>query len=135
MKFINATLAALITTAILGSPASAEIFSDKQADLTQVKIVLGGNNANNSKPTAWGIDSNYIGPGDITRLRKIEIYLDDEKRLTAIKITRETYTGDIATLLFTDVKEFSIMRLKKGSRRAHQTVQITVRSTDSLSIP
>lgn len=66
---------------------------------------------------------------------EVPIYLDDEKRLTAVKITRETYTGDIATLLFTDVKEFSIMRLKEGSKRVHQMVRITVRSTDTLSIP
>ena len=88
-----------------------------------------------SQPSAWGVYSDYIGPGDINRLISVELYLDTYNRISAVKVTRESYTGDMVVSIFTGVVEFSIQTLKPGSDRPSKETEVIIRTADSLSIP
>ena len=125
----------LLTVGLLPTTASAKKLSHSEPLVTQLKIVHSGTGITEKTPTSWGINSNYIGPGDINRLVSVDIYLDGEKRIAYIKIKRETYTGDVATLLFSDVKEISIQTLLKGSKKPAKKVKISVYTADSLTFP
>lgn len=133
---IGVMFAALIFTAYFITPtAEAKKLSGKTVEVTQLKIVHTGNISGSPTPSSWGINSNYIGPGDITRLIAVDIYLDSEQRIAYIKITRESYTGDLVTFLFSDVKEISIQTLKPGAKRQHKKVPISIYTADSLTFP
>ncbi len=114
--------------------AEAKTFSRSEADVTQVKIVTGPGSTS-SKTTAWGIDSTYIGPGDVNRLVSIDLYLDNEGRVGFVRIVRLTVVGDRVTQLFANVQELSIQTLPDGATRPHKKIPITVRSMDELSFP
>lgn len=129
--------------------AQAGVISQSKEKVTQVKIVHSGSGSDNittgilgknkrgapSQPTAWGVYSNYIGPGDINKLVGIDIYLDSEYRISFIKVTRESYTGDLVTSIFTNVSELSIQTLKSESKRPYKETPIIIRTADSLTFP
>jgi hypothetical protein len=135
-RYYGPIIAALVLTVFSIAPvAEAKKLSGKTVAVTQLKIVHTGQAGGSSAPSSWGIDSNYIGPGDIARLIAVDIYLDNEKRIAYIKITRESYTGDLVTFLFSDVKEISIQTLKPGDKRPHKKVPVSVHTADSLTFP
>ncbi|MDH5636972.1 MAG: hypothetical protein OEZ04_00605 [Nitrospinota bacterium] len=143
------------------SPADAGVLSKSTAKITQLRIVHSGPSSSMgeaasfrargggqglagkshpaldgpSNPGTWGVYSDYIGPGDINRLLSIEVYLDSYNRIAAVKISRESYTGDIVTSLFTGIVEFSIQTLKPGSSRPSKKTSITVRTADGITFP
>lgn len=133
----------------LSGDALAGVISRSKEKVTQVKIVHTGSSSTEinsgkplisaegapSQPTAWGISSNYIGPGDINKLMGIDIYLDSESRISIIKVTRESYTGDLVTSIFTGVSELSIQTLKPGANRPYKETPIIIRTADSLTFP
>jgi hypothetical protein len=114
--------------------ASAKVLSKSTANVTQVKIVHGGA-GESARTSSWGIDSTYIGPGDVNRLVSIDVYLDGERRIAAVKVVRQTVVGDTVTLLFSDVRELSVQTLGEGATRPHHPTPITVRTADDLSFP
>ncbi len=128
---------ALIFSLIIVSTASAGVISESTAKITQLKIIhLGqGNQIAPSQPDAWGISSDRIGPGDIRKLIGVEVYIDAEQRISAVKVTRESYTGDMVTSIFTGVVEFSIQVLKEGANRPHKVAPITILTADSITFP
>ncbi|MDH5756841.1 MAG: hypothetical protein OEZ55_09255 [Nitrospinota bacterium] len=155
-----ATALAVALMAAMAAPADAKVFSKSTAKVTQLRIVHsgastpGGDQATFRKgsgpglagkshpaldgpaqPGMWGVYSDYIGPGDINRLLGIEIYLDSYNRISAIKVTRESYNGDVVTSLFTEIVEFSIQTLKPGSSRPSKETPIVVRTADEITIP
>lgn len=122
--------------AVTPTIAQAGLLSKQEVSVTQLKIVTSNGVAAPLKRTAWGIESNYIGPGDIRRLQRIDIYLDDEHRISFVKVTRTTYTNDTATLLFSQVQELSIQTLAAtGSTRPHQRLTIAIHTADSFTFP
>jgi hypothetical protein len=76
-----------------------------------------------------------IDSTDINRLRSVDFYMDTYNRITAVKISRESYTGDIVTSLLTGVREFSVQTVKPGSRRPSSSITISVKSAASLRFP
>ena len=136
MNYVPAlTLAALL--AFTGA-AQAGVISQSKPKITQVKIVHSGQDIKSSgpaQPDSWGIASNYIGPGDINRLRAIDIYLDSYNRISAVKVTRESYTGDLVTSVFTDVLELGIQTLQPGASRPSKETPVTIRTADGLVFP
>ncbi|MBF0170054.1 MAG: hypothetical protein HQK87_03020 [Nitrospinae bacterium] len=127
---LTAFVALLLTTIA----ADAKTFSKSESDVTQVMIVTGPATSV-TKTTAWGIDSTYIGPGDINRLVSIDIYLDNEGKIGFVRIVRLTTVGDQVTQLFADVRELSIQTLAAGTNRPHKRIPISVRSMDELKFP
>lgn len=128
--------AVLISLALSISPAEAKILSQLVAKVKQMKISLYRPDTGRDKPTAWGIESTYIGPGDIRRLLGVDIYMDAESRVTAVKVTRESATGDVMTLLFTDVLEISVETVKDGAvGRQYKETRITIHTADDLTFP
>ena len=117
--------------------ASAGVLSESTAKVTQLRIVHAGkgNLAKPAQPDAWGTTSDYIGPGDIHKVMGVEIYLDTEQRISAIKIKRESYAGDIVTSIFTRVIEFSVQTLKEDVNRPHNVVSIKILTADSITFP
>lgn len=135
-KALSALAAALVALALSGAPAGAETLSETVAKVVQLKITLSRPYTEQGKPTAWGIDSTYIGPGDIRRLLGVDIYLDSYNRISLVKVTRESPTGDVITLLFNDVLELSVETLKDGSRgRQFKETRITIHTTSDLTFP
>lgn len=128
-------VAVLLTLGFLASPADAGVLSETVAKVTQLKVVLAKPYAKETKPTAWGIDSTYIGPGDVRRLLGVDIYLDGYNRVSSVKITRESPTGDVITLLFNDVLELSVETVKSGAGRQFKETRITIHTADSLTFP
>lgn len=128
---------ALIAVALAlatGHPAEAKALSKSLVKVAQVRVVHSARDTA-INPTAWGIDSSYIGPGDIKRLQGIDIYLDSYNRITAVKFTRNTTLGDTVTQLFNDVMELSIETIKPGSEKPSQEIPITVHGADGLTFP
>ena len=141
------SFAVMIVTFCAGEPAWAGVISKSTVKVTQLKIEHSGGNIIRpqpvkpakpgvppSQPTAWGIFSNYVGPGDINRLRSVDIYLDSYNRISTVKIIRESYTGDIVTSIFTGVREFSVQTLKPGARRPYKQTTITIRTAFSAGV-
>ncbi len=127
------TLALLLALPI--GTAYGKTVSTSNVKATQIRIVQ-SDRAQPYKPaTAWGIDSRYIGPGEIRKLISIDIYLDAENRISTVKVIRETNVGDKVTLLFNDVLELSIQSLGAGKMRPHKEIPITVRTADELTFP
>lgn len=132
-----------------GGDAEGGVISQSKAKVTQLKIVHSASGSAGvktvkprksakgapSQPTAWGIYSDYIGPGDINRLIGIDIYLDSYNRISFIKVTRESYTGDLVTSIFTGVSELSIQTLKPGAKRPYKETPIIIRTADSITFP
>lgn len=134
----HVTALALAALLAAGSAAQAGVISQSKPKITQVKIVHAGQDiktAGPAQPDAWGIASNYIGPGDINRLRAIDIYLDSYSRISAVKVTRESYTGDLVTSVFTQVLELGIQTLQPGATRASKETPVTIRTADGLVFP
>jgi len=119
----------------LPSVVGAEVLSESIAKVTQLKIVLSTPDKDRARPTAWGVDSTYIGPGDIKRLLGVDIYLDSRYRIASVKVTRESTTGDVITLLFNDVLEISVETLKKNPSLPHKDTRITIHSPGSITFP
>lgn len=129
--FSLAVIAVALTAA---SPAFAKVLSKSVAKVTQVRVIHSAKDAS-TNPAAWGIDSSYIGPGDIRRLQGIDIYLDAYNRISSVKFTRTTTTGDTVTQLFNDVLELSIETIKPGSEKPSQETPITIHTADGLTFP
>lgn len=135
---INRKIAGLISLLFvvsLSGVAEAKILSKSEPEVTQLKILRANSHAGRGKPTAWGVDSSYIGPGEIRKLRSVDIYLDSEHRISAVKISRESNLGDIITILVTNVVEISIETVKEGIKKLSQKTIITVHTGDSLTFP
>ena len=138
MKIFSRTLffyVFLSTLFLFAGMADAKVISSKTAKVTQVKIVQTSPGAGPKSATSWGIDSNYIGPGDITRLQSIDIYLDSENRIGAVKIRRLSYDNQHVSSLFQGVSEFSIQTLPPNSKLPHKEIEIAVKSMDELALP
>jgi len=158
----NLPIALLAALALMTSAAAqAGVLSKSTAKITQLRIVHDGPSSSAgemaaagqasggsglagkaipglggaSQPGAWGVYSDYIGPGDINRLRSIELFLDTYNRIAAVKVSRESYNGDIVTSIFTGIVEFSIQTLQPGSDRPSKETQIIIRTADGLTIP
>jgi len=139
------TLILAVALALSGpGAAEAKKLSSSKPKVTQLRIIHMGQGparitpqtaGGPSQPTAWGITSNYIGPGDIRRLQGITIYVDAENRITAVKIVRESYNGDMVTSIFTKVVELSIQTLQPGMERPHKETPITIYTADSVTFP
>ncbi|MBI4666349.1 MAG: hypothetical protein HY751_08075 [Nitrospinae bacterium] len=114
--------------------ADAKVLSRSAPKVTQVRIVHAVKDPA-AQPSSWGIDSSFIGPGDIRRLVSIDIYLDSYSRIAAVKIVRQTTVGDTVTQLFADVTELSIETLKEGADRPFKDVPVTVQTADGLTFP
>ena len=134
MRFLQLTLIAVAFAFAGGLPAEAKVLSKSVVKVTQVRVVHSAKDTA-VNPTAWGIDSSYIGPGDIRRLQGIDIYLDSYNRIAAVKFTRTTTIGDTVTQLFNDVLELSIETIKPGSEKPSQETPITIHSADGLTFP
>jgi hypothetical protein len=134
MRFYHLALIAVALALATGHTADARVLSKSLVKVSQVRVVHAAKDTA-INPTAWGIDSGYIGPGDIRRLQGIDIYLDTYNRIAAVKFTRNTTTGDTVTQLFNDVLELSIETIKPGSEKPSQEIPITVHSADSLTFP
>ena len=130
----------------VAQPVAAKVLSSSNPKVTQLKIVHGAKRHGqpkggyqvpgaSKKGLAWGISSDFIGPGDIRRLMSVDIYLDSYSRISAIKVKVESYTGDILTSIYTNIVEFSIQTLKPGVNRPHKQTPITIRTADSLKFP
>ena len=153
----KASLAALMAAvALCAAPAGAGVLSKSTAKITQLRIVHSGPSSqlggmvqsggaglagktpgvdSAAQPGAWGVFSDYIGPGDINRLLGVEVYLDTYHRIAAVKVSRESYNGDVVTSLFTDIVELSIQTLQPGSTRPSKDTPITIRTADGLTFP
>lgn len=127
-------LIAVALVLVAGHPAEARVLSKSVVKVAQVRVVHAAKDTA-INPTAWGVDSGYIGPGDIKRLQGIDIYLDTYNRITSVKFTRNTTLGDTVTQLFNDVMELSIETIKPGSEKPSQEIPITVHSADGLTFP
>lgn len=133
--FSNPAESKSFTLAVSSDGTDGGILSKSEPDVTQLKIVTYAKRPGRAKPTAWGIDSTYIGPGEIEKLIKVDIYLDSMSRISSIKITRESNVGDIITILFNDVLELSIETLKKGVKKPSKKTPITIYSAGSVTFP
>jgi hypothetical protein len=147
----------IVVMALAATPAGAGVLSKSTVKVTQLRIVHSGPSSSfgeqakvggpglagsahpgidaAGQPGAWGVYSDYIGPGDINRLRGVEIYLDAYNRIAAVKVSRESYNGDVVTSLFTDIVEFSIQTLQAGSTRPSKDTPIVIRTADGLTFP
>jgi hypothetical protein len=134
MRFYPLALLAFALVLACGQLADAKVLSKSVVKVTQVRVVHAARDTA-VNPTAWGIDSSYIGPGDIRRLLGIDVYLDSYNRIAAVKFTRTTTTGDTVTQLFNDVLELSIETIKPGSEKPSQETPITIHSADGLTFP
>lgn len=135
MRFHTLALMAFALVLAGGYPAEAKVLSKSVVKVTQVRVVHAARDTAALNPTAWGIDSSYIGPGDIRRLQGIDIYLDSYNRIAVVKFTRTTTIGDTVTQLFNDVLELSIETVKPGSEKPSQETPITIHSADGLTFP
>ncbi|MDH5510586.1 MAG: hypothetical protein OEZ32_09565 [Nitrospinota bacterium] len=160
MKMVTVIATATVWALVAVSPVEAGVLSKSTARITQLRIVHSGPSSSSGEaasfrasggqgiagkshpapgglvnPGTWGVYSDYIGPGDINRLLGIDVYLDSYNRIAAIKVSRESYTGDIVTSLFTGIVEFSIQTLKPGSNRPSKETPITVRTADGITFP
>lgn len=134
MRFFHLALIVVALVLAGGLPAEAKVLSKSVVKVTQVRVIHSAKDTA-VNPTAWGIDSSYIGPGDIRRLQGIDIYLDSYNRIAAVKFTRTTTIGDTVTQLFNDVLELSIETIKPGSEKPSQETPITIHSADGLTFP
>lgn len=134
MRFSYLALIAVALVLAGGVSAEAKVLSKSVVKVTQVRVIHSAKDTA-VNPTAWGIDSSYIGPGDIRRLQGIDIYLDSYNRIAAVKFTRTTTIGDTVTQLFNDVLELSIETIKQGSEKPSQETPITIHSADGLTFP
>ncbi len=143
-KIVTAVSAAFCLTVAITATAESKVLSQSKAKVTQLKIVHSETQearvdysatGSATQPDAWGVYSNYIGPGDINRLGEVVIYLDLYNNISAVKITRESYNGDTVTSIFTQVKEFSIQTLKPGTKRPYKETTITIKTADSITFP
>ncbi len=135
MKTLIAFAVVLAVTFGMATGSAAKVLSKSHPNVTQLRITLAGPLAGAAKNTAWGVDASYIGPGEIDKLLGVDIYLDDEKRIEAVKITRLSNTGETITMLFTNVLELSIQTLKDGVNRPHKKTPITIHTADGLTFP
>lgn len=160
MKIIPYFVMAAALALAISPPAQAKVLSKSTAKITQLRIVHSGPSSSTgelaaparpggaglagktyggldkpAQPGAWGVYSDYIGPGDINRLLGIELFLDSYNRIAVVKVSRESYNGDIVTSLFTGIVEFSIQTLKPGSNRPSKKTPIIIRTADGLTIP
>lgn len=137
MKILITCAVVLAVTFGMVTSSAAKVLSKSHPNVTQLRIILAGPVAGAAKytATAWGVDASYIGPGEIEKLLGVDIYLDDEKRIEAVKITRLSNTGETITMLFTNVLELSIQTLKDGVSRPHKKTPITIHTADSLTFP
>jgi hypothetical protein len=134
MRFSCLALIVVALTLAYGLSAEAKVLSKSVVKVTQVRVIHSARDTA-VNPTAWGIDSSYIGPGDIRRLQGIDVYLDSYNRIAAVKFTRTTTIGDTVTQLFNDVLELSIETIKQGSEKPSQETPITIHSADGLTFP
>jgi len=161
ISYAIAAAAAAALALMAAVPAGAKVLSTSTAKITQLRIVHSGPSSSAGEaaafrsggggpglagkthpaldgpamPGVWGVYSDYIGPGDINRLLGVEVYLDSYNRIAAVKVSRESYNGDIVTSIFTGIVEFSIQTLKPGSDRPSKETPITVRTADGITIP
>ena len=134
MRFCRLAFIAVALALAGGLSAEAKVLSKSVVKVTQVRVIHSAKDTA-VNPTAWGIDSSYIGPGDIRRLQGIDVYLDSYNRIAAVKFTRTTTIGDTVTQLFNDVLELSIETIKPGSEKPSQETPITIHSADGLTFP
>ncbi len=134
MRFSHLALIVVALVLAGGVSAEAKVLSKSVVKVTQVRVIHSAKDTS-VNPTAWGIDSSYIGPGDIRRLQGIDVYMDSYNRITAVKFTRTTTVGDTVTQLFNDVLELSIETIKPGSEKPSQETPITIHSADGLTFP
>lgn len=135
LKFFIACFAVCAVITGTAGMGETKVLSKSEPKVTQLKISHAGSATGGAKDSAWGVDSSYVGPGEIEKLVGVDIYIDDYKRIALVKITRISNVGDTITILFTNVLELSIQTLKPGTKRPHQKTPITIHTADSLTFP
>lgn len=128
--------AALAIGPFFGPIGSVEAKGSRQVKVLELKIISDApNRASALTPTSWGVDSSYIGRGEISRLKSVEIFLDNEGRIVLVKVKRLTLVNELVTSFFPGAQEVSIKEAAANYKGPYGLVSMSVKNISELTFP